>query len=277
LTVTVRSALYIPGDQTAKLAKAFDRGADAVIIDLEDAVPPAAKDTAREAVSAWLATLGERPPAQVWVRVNPGPMGVEDLLALGKATAAFGFVLAKADGPEPVAEAARVLDDLGSSAVLSPLLESGAAILRASKIATSPRVAYLQVGEVDFCADTGITPGEDGRELLWARSAVVVASAAARIAPPIGPVSTDFRNIERLRTSTLALRRLGYVGRACIHPAQVAVANAVFTPSAEEVETARALVADFEAAGGGVVLDRDGRMVDMAVVRQAQLLLSLAR
>jgi citrate lyase subunit beta/citryl-CoA lyase len=274
--MTIRSALYVPGDQDDKLRKAFSRGADAVIVDLEDAVVPARKDAARSTVGDWLIGLGERPPAEVWVRVNPGVAAAPDMAALGGHAAVTGFVLAKADGPECVEAAAALLDALGSAAVLSPLLESAAGILRAVEVARAPRVAYLQVGEVDLCADAGITLGDDEIELLHVRSAVVLASAAAGLPPPLAPVSTDFRDIERLRRSTLALQRLGYFGRACIHPAQVAVANQVFTPSADELERARSLVATFETAGGGVTLDESGRMVDRAVVRRAELLLGIA-
>jgi citrate lyase subunit beta/citryl-CoA lyase len=108
----------------------------------------------------------------------------------------------------------------------------------------------------------------------------VLASAAAGIDPPVGPVSTNFRDLDALRTSTEALARLGYVGRACIHPAQAAVVNEVFTPSEESVASARALVEAYDAAvaaGQGVFTDESGRMVDLAVVRQARRTLSLAR
>nr|BFE78220.1 hypothetical protein GCM10020093_008210 [Planobispora longispora] len=159
---------------------------------------------------------------------------------------------------------------------MCPLLESGAAVLAAAEIARAPRVVRLQLGEADLRADLGVEPGPDERELLWARSQVVLASAAARIAPPLGPVSTDFRDLDRLRASTLALRRLGFRGRACVHPAQIAVVNEVFTPTGEELERARRLVERFEASGTGVVLDDAGRMVDEAVIRQARRTLAAA-
>jgi citrate lyase subunit beta/citryl-CoA lyase len=274
--MTVRSALYVPGDQEDKLRKAFSRGADAVIVDLEDAVPAAGKDAARAAVGRWLAGP-DGPTAELWVRVNGGEVAEVDISQLAVHPSVTGFVLAKTEEPESVAAAADLLDQLGSDALLSPLLESASAVLRAEAIARSPRVAYLQLGEVDLGADAGIDPGDDERELLFARSAVVLASAASQIDPPLGPVSTEFRDVEWLRRSTVALRRLGFVGRACIHPAQVAVAHDVFTPSADEIERARALLARFHGAATGVFVDDDGRMVDKAVVRRAELLLRLAR
>ncbi len=148
-------------------------------------------------------------------------------------------------------------------------------MLRAAEIAQAPRVRRLQVGEADLKADTGIEPGDDERELLWVRSQVVLVSAAAGIDPPVGPVSTNFRDLDALRVSTEAVRRLGYRGRACIHPAQIAVVHEVFTPSPEQVDAARALIAAYDAAvaaGSGVLIGADGRMVDEAVVRQARRL-----
>ncbi|MFC6929162.1 aldolase/citrate lyase family protein [Actinomadura yumaensis] len=134
------------------------------------------------------------------------------------------------------------------------------------------------MGEADLRADLGVEPGPDGRELLFARSQVVMASAAARIEAPIAPVSTDFRDLDSLRASTLALKRLGFQGRACIHPDQLPVVNAVFTPSAQEVARARDLVERYDAAiaaGTGVCLDERGRLVDEAVVRSARRLLAI--
>jgi citrate lyase subunit beta/citryl-CoA lyase len=141
-------------------------------------------------------------------------------------------------------------------------------------------VQRLQVGEADLKADIGVELGDDQRELLYVRSHVVLVSAAAGIDPPVGPVDTNFKDVEALKTSTEAVKRMGYLGRACIHPAQAAVVNEVFTPSAEEVAEARDLIERFDAAmaaGDGVCLDARGRMVDEAVVRQARRLLSLAR
>lgn len=270
----VRSALYVPGDQPDKLAKAAGRGADALIVDLEDAVPPHAKDRAREQVAAWLAgpAAGDAGP-QIWVRVNPGPRGLRDARAVAL-PAVTGLCVAKTETPEDLVA---IDEALGGAPwiALSPILESAAAVLAAPALAGCPRVTRLQLGEADLCADLGVEPGPDERELLWARSQVVLASAAAGIGPPLGPVSTDFRDAEALRRSTEALRRLGFHGRACIHPAQIPVVHEVFTPSEEELARARALIERFERAGSGVVLDDRGRMVDEAVIRRARRLLDI--
>lgn len=281
-----RSYLYVPGDAPEKLAKALTRGADAVIVDLEDAVPPAAKDSARDAVRGWLAGQPAAGPGrpQLWVRLNPGTLGHEDARAVVGA-ALTGVMAAKTesaaelDALDGVLTAAESAAGLPAGAIrLVPLLESGSAVLRAGEIAAVPRVERLQLGEADLTADLGITVGPDERELDHLRGQIVLVSAAARIAPPVAPVSTNFRDLESLRSSTRALARCGFLGRACIHPAQVQVVNEVFTPTAEEVDAARDLIARFDeavAAGRGVVVSAAGRMIDEAVVRQARRVLQL--
>ncbi|WP_433496481.1 HpcH/HpaI aldolase/citrate lyase family protein [Sphaerimonospora sp. CA-214678] len=274
--MTARSYLYVPGDAPDKLGKALGRGADALIVDIEDAVPPAGKDAARAAVRAWLDAV-EPGPVEIWVRVNSGERRETDIRAVAASPRLTGLVLAKVETAGELDVVDALLTEIGAGRLpVVPLLESAAAVLRAPLIAAAPRVARLQVGEADLRADTGITPGGDERELLWVRSQVVLASAAAGIDPPVAPVSTDFRDLDALRASTLGLARLGYVGRACIHPAQIAVVNEVFTPADDEVARARDLVTRFEAAGTGVLLDSDGRMVDEAVVRQARRILGRA-
>ena len=285
---TPRSYLYVPGDAPAKLAKALGRGADALIVDLEDAVPAAAKAAARVTVRDWLAEvhgaglLADDAAPQIWVRVNPGADGVEDVRAVAS-KALTGVMLAKTEARQDVVDIDAALTEQelrlgvapGSIGVV-PLLESAVAVLRAVDIATAPRVVRLQVGEADLAADMGLEVGPDGAELAHVRAQVVLVSVAAGIAPPVAPVATDFRDLEALRSSTVALARRGYLGRACIHPAQVAVANEVFTPSADQLAAAEDVVSRFDramAAGLGVVLDADGRMVDEAVVRQARRVL----
>jgi citrate lyase subunit beta/citryl-CoA lyase len=284
-----RSYLYVPGDKPDVLAKALGRGADALIVDLEDAVAPSAKDAARAIVREFLAGLPAAGDGavEIWVRVNGDGLAGHDIEAVAS-PAVTGFCLAKAESADDVDAAAeacgRAEDALGltpGSFSLAPLLESAGAVLDARAIASaSPRVVRLQVGEADLRADIGVTLGPDERELLLVRSSVVLASAAAGIEPPVGPVSTNFRDLDALRDSTEALARLGYLGRACIHPAQAAVVNEVFTPDAEAVDAARALIERYDAAvaaGEGVFTDDNGRMVDLAVIRQARRILALAR
>jgi citrate lyase subunit beta/citryl-CoA lyase len=283
-----RSHLYVPGDKPEVLAKALGRGADALIVDLEDAVAPASKDAARTVVAQWLSGLPAAAdnPVQVWIRINSGEMGHTDVRAV-LSPAVTGVVAAKTESAEELVALHAVLTAMedklelpaGSIGVV-PLLESANAVLNALSIAKAPRVQRLQVGEADLRADIGVELGADGRELLYVRSQVVLISAAAGIDPPVGPVDTNFRDTEALAESTRAVKRMGYVGRACIHPAQAAIVNEVFTPTADEVAAAKDLIARFDAAmaaGDGVCLDAQGRMVDEAVVRQARRTLSLAR
>ncbi|MBS4751405.1 CoA ester lyase [Nocardioides sp. zg-ZUI104] len=276
-TALSRSALYVPGDAPDKLRKALDRGADELIVDLEDAVLPANKPKARDIVWMWVDGLPAT-DVKVWVRINQhGPEREADVRALAGCEELAGFVAAKTEDAAELVALDALLTELGSAAKVVPLLESANAILNAREIALAPRVERLQVGEADLRADVGVTPGADERELLYARSHVVFASAAAGISPPIAPVSVEFRDLDAYRASTEAVARLGFVGRACIHPAQVAVANEVFTPTDEEVAKATALLERFAGGDAGVGVDADGRMVDEAVLRQARGVLARRR
>lgn len=286
--MTARSYLYVPGDAPEKLAKAVSRGADALIVDLEDAVPVAGKSAAREAVCGWLAgrpAAGRAGEPEIWVRINAGALGLVDAEAV-TGPALTGLCVAKTDHPDDLHAVSEVLAAaerehrlVHRSVALVPLIESGAGLLAAAGIARVPRVARLQLGEADLAADLGMTPGPEEVELLWARSQVVAAGAAAGIGPPVAPVRVDFRDLDALERSTRALARLGFVGRACIHPAQLPVVNAVFTPDPEEVADARQMLVRYEASlasGVAVFLDEKGRMVDEAIVRTARRIVGMA-
>ena len=284
--MSARSYLFVPGDQAGKLQHALTSGADAIIADLEDAVAPSAKANARHLVANWLSRLdGDQP--QLWVRVNGSPrLLVEDVHAV-VGPAVTGICLPKTQGPEQLGSLGELLGAAERQAGLTEgalkvvaLVESAAGLLSARAIAEGPRVWQLGLGELDLCAEVGLQPSADERELLSIRVQVVLASAAAGLASPIGPVSTDFRDLDGLRHSTDALRRLGFGSRWAIHPAQVPVINQIFTPSADQVEAARHLVERYDGAldqGVGVCVDEDGRMVDEAVVRTARRILARAR
>jgi citrate lyase subunit beta / citryl-CoA lyase len=275
-----RSYLYVPGNAADKLTKALGRGADALIVDLEDAVPLAEKDNALAAVRRWLSELPADLGPQVWVRVNAGDQGDAEIAALADASALTGFALAKTESAADVDRAASVLAAAGDERlVLMPLIESGAAVLDVAAIARASRVHRLQIGEVDLAGDLGLDPGPDEAELAPMRAQVVIASAAAGIAPPVGPVSRIIHDVEAFRASTVRVRRQGFVGRACIHPVQVSVTHEVFAPTPDEVAEARDVLDRLdaaEAAGSGVVLDSEGRLVDPAVIRHARKTLALA-
>ena len=280
--VLARSYLYVPADQPDRLAKAPGRGADALIADLEDAVAPARKAAARAVVRDWLAGQAET-PVPVWLRVNAGQADL-DIAAAVQGNLA-GVVIPKAE-PGLLAEIDRLLTEreraLGlppGTIRVQPLIETASGLLSVAAIAAAPRVVRLGIGEVDLAAELGLRPGAAGAELTALRLQVVVASAAAGIAAPVGPVSRDFHDLAALRDSTRALLRLGFRARTAIHPAQLPIINEVFTPAPSEVRRARRLLAAFdqsERAGAGVMLDDSGGMVDIAVVRAARETLARA-
>lgn len=275
--VLPRTYLYVPGNAPDKMVKASRGDADAVIIDLEDAVPFDGKSDARVEARSWL----ESKPTgaqQRWVRVNSGDAVFADLDVLRDAPNLTGLVLAKASFAS-VTAVADALDEHGLGHVLlSPLLETPDAIFDARQIAGIARVRRLQIGEYDLCAEAGITPGKDERETDWARGMVVMASAAATIDPPVAPVSVEIRDIEQFTRSTKLAARQGFVGRACIHPAQIPVAQTVFSPSEGDIEAARTMLELFESSrslGSSVVVDPQGRLVDEATVRSARRTLAM--
>lgn len=278
-----RSYLYVPGDRPDRLAGALTRGADALIADLEDAVAPARKQQAREQVRAWLdADPADGPGAgpQRWVRINANSLEA-DLGAV--VTAALTGVVVPKSEPDQLAAVDAMLRDLeaerglaaGSVAVL-PLLESAVGLERVAKVAATPRVLRLGLGEADLAADLGLVLDEERTVLTPLRLGIVVASAAAGISRPVGPTSTAFRDLDAFRRSGKALRKLGFRGRTAIHPGQIDVIHEVFTPSADEVAAARDMLARFEAADGGGSVDAEGRFIDLAVVRNAREVLALA-
>jgi citrate lyase subunit beta / citryl-CoA lyase len=270
-----RSYLYVPGDQPARLQRAAQRGADALIIDLEDSVALSAKDHARTHAGRWI-TAASRSSGPVWVRVNPGQAAADIAATVwpgvtGVVVAQVGELLGQRE-PEIGLPA-------GSLAML-PLIETAAGLLTAAAIAAAGRVARLGIGEADLAAELNLRPGPGREELMPLRLQIVVASAAAGIAAPVAPVATNFRDLSALRESTRAALRLGFRARTAIHPAQLPVINEVFTPSAAEVSQAQQIVMAFEAAerdGSGVITGGDGEMVDVAVIRSAREVLARAR
>ena len=258
-----RSYLYVPGHRPDRFAKAAASGADAVIVDLEDAVAAGAKAAARAAVAAWLA---EPPPVAVWVRVNNHPDLLGADLAMVARSSAAGVVM-----PKATPETCEVAD-----VAVGALIETAAGLRALDRIAAHPRVVRLALGEADLCAELGVILSADGRELWAIRSDVVVASSAAGLEPPVGPAHTDLGDDEALERTSRQLYRQGFGGRSVLHPRQVATVNGVFTPGEEEIRRARRLVAAHAAAGGEPAVV-DGAFVDGATVRLAQRTLERAR
>jgi citrate lyase subunit beta/citryl-CoA lyase len=272
----VRSYLYVPGYDERKIEKALAGEADAVVLDLEDAVAPNRKEEARATVARVLESEREKP---VFVRVNA--VGTEfsaaDIDAVIGGHLA-GLRLPKIEHVESVRLVAETLTELRSDAVIQCLIESALGLERAFEIADShERVAGISLGEADLAADLGVS---DEAGLLYARSRIVGAARAAGLPHPVQSVYTNVRDLEGLRRSTEEGKRFGFVGRSTIHPSQVPVVNEVFTPTEEEVSEAQALLdrlAGEAASGTGAFVLEDGWFVDRAVVESAHLTLDLAR
>jgi citrate lyase subunit beta/citryl-CoA lyase len=286
----MRSLLFVPGDSERKLEKGFGSAADAVIVDLEDSVSPANKGLARATAAAFLSARGDPSGPRVYVRVNDFASGMtdDDLAALLPARP-DGIMLPKACGAADVErlsarlrvhEASNDLAD-GAIAVIPIITETAGGLFSASTFHPRvPRLAALTWGAEDLSAAIGAreTRDENGRYtdvFRLARTFTILAGSAAEVAA-IDTVFVDFRDSEGLRAECLAAERDGFSGKLAIHPAQVDVINAVFTPSPDAVAQARALVDAFAAAGNPGVLGIGGKMFDRPHLRRAERLLSRA-
>ena len=255
------------------LAKAAQRGADLLILDLEDAVPMAAKADAREAVlEAMLELQGDG--ARTGVRINSLPAERDADLAAFEGVKPDVIMVAKATSA--VVEEVAAVETVAEVPLIA-LIESARGLLDVPAIAAHPRVTNLAVGEADLGADIGMSAGDADDAWTPSRARIVWAAAAAGLPGPIGPVYIDLSDVHGLRRSTERLHMLGFGGRSAVHPNQVGVINEVFTPSPLELREARRFLAAYEdavAAGRGVILDENGLLVDEAVVRHARQLLA---
>ncbi|MDM0083131.1 CoA ester lyase [Variovorax sp. J31P179] len=270
MTQTARSLLFVPGHQPTRFDKACQSGADAVVLDLEDAVPLDRKDEARMQVAHWLGARGRDGGAIVGVRINPAdtPWHAADIAMCAQAGIAVLML--------PKAEDAVVLQRLSDAlprAVLWPLIETARGIDQLGAIAAAPRVQRLVFGSIDFQADLGIE-GE-GVELLLFRSQIVLASRLAGLQPPVDGVSTSIDDPASVEADARQARRLGFGGKLCIHPKQVETVNRGFSPTPAQLEWARRVI-EADAASRGAPVAVDGKMVDRPVVLKAQALLAAA-
>lgn len=261
--------LYVPGDRPERFDKALASGADAVVLDLEDAVAAARKAEARTHIASWIANT-DPGRVQVWVRVNPGALQEQDIHTVAHPRLT-GIWLPKVGSAREVEHVDALLARTPCpDAAVSAMIETAAGVFDAYAIARAPRMRFLQIGEVDLAADLGVEPGPDGAALLFARSQIVAAGVTAGIEPPPAAVSRDFRDLDAFRADTRALAGLGFVGRVCIHPAQLEPVRSVFTPAPEAVREAQAVLAALDTAESGVALDANGFLIDEAVARQAR-------
>lgn len=280
--VMIRSWLFVPGHRQKMIDKSPGRGSDALIYDLEDAVPPKELEAARTKVAAALDAAQEGP--RRFVRIHGAGHGAVDgdLRAVVR-PGLEGLVLPKVDRPEDVLTVDRSLTELESRAGMAPgsvrlaaMIESAAGLIQAPAIAaSSPRLAALMFGAEDFAVDLGLFSFRQGGLLAYARSALVVAAASARL-EVVDRVHVDFRDPDGLARETRAARELGFTGKLLIHPAQIEVVHHVFRPTEQEVESAHRVVAAFEAAPEEGTMAVDGTMVDLPVVKRAQWILRSA-
>lgn len=287
----MRSLLFVPADGGSKLDKAFASGADAVILDLEDSIASERKDVARQAALAFLKSAGpkqDRP--RLLVRINGLDTGMTDAdldaVVPGKPDAILfpkaegGASVTHLDAKLTAGEAVAGLLE-GSIKILAQSVESAAGFFLAGTFRDcSPRLIGLTWGPEDLSAELGAEANRDVDGALTepyrlARAICLFGAAAAKV-PAIETIHVNFRDADVLRRDTELARRDGFVGRLAIHPAQVPVINAVFTPSADEIAKAKAVVAAFAAHPGAGTVGIDGKMYDRPHLARAQALLKRA-
>ena len=278
-----RSRLYLPGSEPKYFINAALHAPDAIILDLEDSVHHAEKDTARILVRNTLRAV-DFGSCERMVRINQLPLGLEDLAEIVPEAPDL-VLIPKVERPEQVGEADRLVRELKVShgvdrAIwLMPILESALGIENAFAIATvTPNVCALTIGLEDYTADLGVAKTLEGRESLYARTRVVNAAKAAGI-QAIDSVFSDVGDLAGLRQWGENSRALGFEGMGCIHPSQIPVIHEAFAPSQTEIEKALKIVAAFEDAqqrGLGVV-SLGSKMIDPPVVERARKLVARAK
>ena len=262
-----RSYLFVPGDRPERFDKALASGAHAVILDLEDAVTPGHKLTARVAMREWLLQT----EARVWLRVNPADTPWhDDDCALLSLPAVCGVMLPKAQDATALA---RLASTLRPEQSIIPLIESVAGWYDALALAKVPQVHRLAFGSIDFMVDSGIQG--DGEELDAVRTQLVLLSRLAGVLSPIDGVSLAIDDAQQLETDVRRSRRYGFGAKLCIHPKQIAGVHNGFTPTAHEIDWAhRVLNAMASNPLGAITVD--GKLVDKPIAMRAQAILDEA-
>lgn len=257
-----RSFLFVPGDRPERYAKAAASGAHEIILDLEDAVAPQAKADARAHVIAWL-----REGHAASVRINGADTDwyEDDVRALAGVPGAH-VMLPKAE-PDSLARTIRSLKGRRCIA----LLETVRGYVEVGPLCATPGVERVAFGSIDFGVDSGIA--DEGGAMTGIRTQIALQSRYAGLPPPIDGVSLEFTDTERMRADVLDARRLGFGSKLCIHPRQVAVVNAAYLPTEQEVAWANRIIEAFESSKGAAVAV-DGKMVDKPVVDRARRILA---
>lgn len=267
-----RSFLFVPGNRPERYDKAVSSGADAIVLDLEDAVPLAEKAQAREHMQfAWPRLMAAGVPVVVRINLLGQGLGEEDLRWLARMPVPAGVMVPKAESAGSLRRLRSQLPDVP----ILPLIESAAGLGALAEIASAEGVLRLVLGHIDFMADMGILCGEDEVELASLRFAIAMATRGQMLATAVDGVTVAIQDDDLLRRDTRRALRFGFGAKLCIHPRQVAVVHQAVAPTAAEVDWARRVVAA-DAAAGGAAVQLDGRMVDRPVVLQARSTLSRA-
>ncbi|MCV7388708.1 CoA ester lyase [Mycolicibacterium peregrinum] len=261
---TARSLLFVPGTRPERFRKAAEAGADGIVLDLEDAVAPADKSEARSHVDGW---LGDGNVGVVRVNARDTDWHAQDLDMVRRH--GCPVMIPKV---ESVTDVEVVWRHLRDDADLIPLIESSAAVLAAREICSGIGVTRVAFGSFDLGAEIGVAP-ERQEAFLFARSALVLACASAKIAPPLDGVTGDVSSPDALRADIEHASGLGFGGKLCIHPKQVAAVNAGFAPDESEVRWAYRILAEVNDQGVAVV---DGKMIDAPVIARARRILKTA-
>lgn len=280
----LRTLLFAPGNHPRKVEKVFATGADAVILDLEDAVAIREKPATRSVV---VAALQQPRPNLGYIRVNAfdTPFCFDDVQAVVR-DGVDGIVLPKVEAAAQIIAVSWMMASLERDRGLPeggidllPIIETGAGLAAIESIAgCDPRVKRLSFGAGDFTRDMGFewTPAET--ELYYTRNRIAVASRAAGLEPPIDTVFIDLRDLDHLTASAQTARRLGFQGKLCIHPGQIDIVNRTFTPTDAQIAEARKHVEAFNKAEaeGSASIQVDGYFIDYPIAEKAERLLALA-
>jgi citrate lyase subunit beta/citryl-CoA lyase len=276
----IRSLLYVPAHAERFVARAHEREADAIILDLEDAVPPAEKANARAALASAVPAVS-RNGALVFVRINAGNEADAEAACRAGAT---GLLVPKARDPDALRKLDALLDDIEHETTrqplrLIPMIEDAGAVFDARAIGgATPRILGLITGGEDMAAALGAEPTPEG--LRFPKMMVHMAAKAVGVLS-LGMIRTvaDYRDTEAMARAAREARELGFDGASCVHPSVVPILNAAFSPSAAEIDRARRLIAAAEAAAaeGKGAFVFDGKMVDEPVVIRARALLAKRR
>jgi len=267
-----RTYLFVPGTRPERFAKALASGADAVVLDLEDAVAPEDKAQARREVAHWLQGASGAERARVVVRINDAASDWfrEDLSALAEA-GARQILLPKAEDPQQIAATAAAV----RGAQILALIESARGVAQVDAVAAAPGVSRLVFGTLDFALDLDMDISTDAAGLAYAAGRIAIASRVAGLAAPVAGVTPQLDDEARLLADLASARCHGFGAKLCIHPKQIAPIHHALQPSPEALDWARRVLAADAASPGAARLD--GRMVDRPVVLQAQRTLRLGQ